>query len=62
MTGLDNATQSAGSASKPIAALGISKMFSLWKRNGVPADGVLAIYSATDATPRTTPRPLSKSH
>ncbi|MCW2484953.1 helix-turn-helix domain-containing protein [Candidatus Symbiopectobacterium sp. NZEC127] len=52
MTGLDNAIQSAGSASKLSAALGISKMsVSLWKRNGVPADRVLAIYNATGVTP-----------
>lgn len=52
MTGLDNAIQSAGSASKLSVALGISKMsVSLWKRNGVPADRVLAIYNATGVTP-----------
>lgn len=52
MTGLDNAIQSAGSASKLSAALGISKMsVSLWKRNGIPADRVLAIYNATGVTP-----------
>ncbi|UUE38278.1 helix-turn-helix domain-containing protein [Pectobacterium aroidearum] len=52
MTGLDNAIQLAGSASKLSAVLGISKMsVSLWKRNGVPADRVLAIYNATGVTP-----------
>ncbi|MCG8155169.1 helix-turn-helix domain-containing protein [Brenneria goodwinii] len=52
MTGLDSAIQLAGSASKLSAVLGISKMsVSLWKRNGVPADRVLAIYNATGVTP-----------
>ncbi|EKP1098584.1 transcriptional regulator [Enterobacter hormaechei] len=52
MTGIENAIMKTGSASALGALIGVSKMaVSLWRRNGVPAERVLQLFSATGVTP-----------
>ncbi|HCM9506496.1 YdaS family helix-turn-helix protein [Enterobacter bugandensis] len=52
MTGIENAIMKTGSASALGALIGVSKMaVSLWRRNGVPAERVLPLFSATGVTP-----------
>lgn len=52
MTGIENAILRSGSASALGALIGVSKMaVSLWRRNGIPAERVLPIFTATGVTP-----------
>ncbi|HGM5416880.1 transcriptional regulator [Serratia plymuthica] len=52
MTGIDKAIRKHGNANTLGRALGVSRMaVCLWKKNGVPSDRVLSIYSATGVTP-----------